>query len=137
MNFPIVDVRDVVRGHILAAEKDVSGRFLLCGDSFPMMKELARVMHAVDARSPASLTTIPDFMGTLLPYLDWLNSKLYDSPLTLTPEVVEAMLGRQFNASNARARVELGWMPEIGIAQTLADTMETIRALRRSEGRKI
>lgn len=137
MNFPIVDVRDVVRGHILAAEKDVHGRFLLCGDSFPMLKELTRLMHDIDRTVPASLMTMPDFMGTLLPYLDWLNSKLHDSPLTLTPEFVEAMLGRQFNASNARARAELGWAPEIPVRQTVADTMETIRTLRREAGRKI
>lgn len=137
MNFPIVDIRDVVRGHILAAEKDVSGRFLLCGDSFPMMKELTQLMRSVDASVPAAPMTLPDFMGTLLPYLDWVNSNLYDSPLTLTPEFVEAMLGHQFNASNARARAELGWAPEIPIRQTLADTMDAIRALRRGAGRKI
>ena len=136
MNSPVIDVRDVVRGHILAAEKDVSGRFLLCGDSFPMMKELTRLMHAVDARVPIARMTMPDFMGTLLPYIDWMNSKIYDSPPMLTSELVEAMLGRRFNASNARARAELGWAPEITIPQTLADTMDTIRALRRSAGRK-
>lgn len=137
INFPIVDVRDVVRGHILAAEKNVDGRFLLCGDSFPTLKELSRLMHAVDPRVPRALMTMPDFMGTLLPYVDWLVSKVYDAPLTLTPELVDALHGRVFNASNARARTVLGWTPEIPIGRTLADTMETIRALRRSAGRKI
>jgi dihydroflavonol-4-reductase len=130
MNFPIVDVRDVVRGHVLAAEKEVGGRFLLCGDSFPTLRELTRLMHAIDPRVPAAPMTIPDFMGPLLPYLDWLNSKLCNSPLTLTPEFVAATLGRQFNASNARARAELGWRPEIPISRTLSDTMDTIRAHR-------
>lgn len=137
MNFPIVDVRDVVRGHILAAEKEVGGRFLLCGDSFPTLRELTRLMHAIDRKVPSAPITMPNLMGPILPYFDWLNSKLYDSPLTLTPEFVEAMLGRQFNASNARARAELGWRPEIPISQTLSDTMEAIRQLRRSAGRKV
>lgn len=137
MNSSIVDVRDVVRGHVLAAEKDVGGRFLLCGSNFPTMKELSKAMHAIDAKVPAAPITMPDFMGTLLPYLDWLNSKLYGSPLTLTPELVEAMQGRQFNASSERARAELDWAPEIPMRQTLVDTMETIRALRRSAGRNI
>jgi dihydroflavonol-4-reductase len=137
MNFPIVDVRDVVRGHVLAAEKDVTGRFLLCGDSSPTLRELAGLMHAVDPKVPRPLFTTPDFLGPLLPYLDWLSAKLRDTPPTLTPEFVEAILGRQFSVSNARARAELGWRPEIPISQTLSDTMDTIRALRRSAGRRI
>lgn len=136
-NFPIIDVRDVVRGHVLAAEKDVGGRFLLCGDNFPTLRELARMMHAIDPKVPSALMTLPDFTAPLLPYLDWLNSKLYDSPLALTPEFVGTMLGRQFKASNARARAELGWCPEVPIRQTLVDTMDAIRALRRSAGRNI
>jgi len=137
MTFPIVDVRDVVRGHVLAAESNAGGRFLLCGDSFPTLRELTRLMHAIDPKVPAAPMTMPDFTGPLLPYLDRLNSKLLDAPLTLTPEFVEAMLGRQFNASNARARAELGWRPEIPISRTLSDTMDTLRALRRSAGRKV
>ena len=136
MNFPIVDIRDVVRGHVLAAEKEVHGRFLLCGDSFPTLKELTRIMHDVDPAIPASPMTLPEVMGPMLPYLDWLNSKLYHSPPTLTPEFAEAMLGKQFNASNARARAELGWAPEIPIRQTVSDTLDTLRALRRNAGRK-
>ena len=137
MNVPIVDVRDVVRGHILAAEKEVTGRFLLCGDSFPTLRNLSRLMHAIDPKVPAAPVTMPDFMGPMLPYLDWLNSKLHGSPVTLTPEFVEAMLGRLFNASNARAHAELGWRPEIPISQTLADTMDTIRALRKNGERAV
>lgn len=137
MNFPIVDVRDVVRGHILAAETAVEGRFLLCGNSFPTLRELTRLMHAIDPRVATAPMTMPDFMGPLLPYLDRLNAKLYDSPPTLTPQFVEAVLGKRFFASNARAASELGWRPEIPIGQTLSDTMETIRQLRRSAGRTI
>jgi dihydroflavonol-4-reductase len=137
MTFPIVDVRDVVRGHVLAAEANVAGRFLLCGDAAPTLRELTRLMHAVDPKVPAAPVTLPDFAGSLLPYLDWLNSKLFDSPVTLTPEFVTATLGKRFNASNARARDELGWRPEIPVSRTLSDTMETIRGLRRAAGRPV
>lgn len=137
LGLPIVDVRDVIRGHILAAERAVNGRFILCGDSFPTLREIASLMREIDRTVPRCPAVLPDMMGPLFPYLDWLNSKLNDSPVTLTPELVEAMLGRQFHASNARARELLGWAPEIPLRQTLADTMETIRSLRRSAGRKI
>lgn len=137
MNLPAVDVRDVARGHVLAAESPTRGRFLLCGDSFPSIVELTRAMHAINPAVPAAPVSLPDFVEPILPYLDWLNSKLRGSPLTLTAEFARAMTGRQFNASNARARDELGWVPEIPLRQTLAETMDTIRALRRSAGRKI
>jgi dihydroflavonol-4-reductase len=137
LGLPVVDVRDVIRGHVLAAEQAVNGRFILCGDSFPTLRELVRLMREIDGTVPRCPAVLPDMMGPLFPYLDWLNSKLHDSPVTLTPELVEAMLGKQFNASNARAREELGWSPEIRLQQTLADTMATIRALRRNAGRKM
>ncbi|MBX9458667.1 MAG: NAD-dependent epimerase/dehydratase family protein [Rhizobium sp.] len=136
MTFPIVDVRDVVRGHILAAEKPVTGRFLLCCDEVPTLRDLSRMMNAIDPSIPVAPLTVPDFLGGMLPYLDWLNSKLHHSPLTLTPEFVKAALGRQFKASGERARVLLGWQPDIPVGQTLSDTIDTIRALRHSAGRR-
>lgn len=137
LGLPIVDVRDVVRGHVLAAEREVHGRFILSGDSFPTLQEIVRLMRDIDRSVPRAPIVLPDILGPLFPYLDWMNSKLNDSPVTLTPELVEAMLGRRFNASNARARAELGWSPDIPLRQTLAETMDTIRQLRRSAGRKI
>jgi dihydroflavonol-4-reductase len=137
ISVPIVDVRDVARGHVLAAEKDVGGRFLLCGDSFPTLRELTRVIHEIDPSVPVAPFSLPDVMVGTLPFLDKLNSMMLDAPQTLTPELTEALSGRRFKASNARARSELGWAPEIPLRQTLADTMDTIRTLRRAAGRKI
>lgn len=137
LGLPVVDVRDVVRGHVLAAEREVHGRFILCNESVPTLREIVQMMREIDRSVPRAPLVLPDILGPLFPYLDWLNSKLNDSPVTLTPELVEAMLGRQFHASNARAKTELGWSPEIPLRQTLADTMERIRELRRSAGRKI
>jgi dihydroflavonol-4-reductase len=137
LGLPVIDVRDVIRGHVLAAERDVRGRFILCGDSVPTLRDIARLMREIDRAVPRSPMELPDILGPLFPYFDWLNARLNDSPVTLAPELVEAMLGRRFHASNARARAELGWSPEIPLRQTLADTMQTIRTLRRSAGRKI
>ena len=135
-NQPYVDIRDVVRGHILAAERDVAGRFILCNDAFPTLREMTRLMHEIDPSIPRSRWNLPDFLSPVLPYLDHLNSRFLGSPRTLTPEFVESVQGRLFSASNARARAELGWSPQIPIRQSLSDTIEAIRALRRSEGQK-
>lgn len=135
-NFPYVDIRDVVSGHILAAERDVTGRFILCNDSFPTLRELTRLLHAIDASIPVSRWNLPDFLMPALPYLDMLNSRMLGSPRTLTPEFVDSIHGKLFLASNARARAELGWSPQVAITDSLRDTIEAIRALRRSEGKK-
>lgn len=136
MTFPMVDVRDVVRGHILAAERPVSGRFLLCPDEVLSLLELTRIMNAIDPAIPAAAGTMPDFMGGILPHLDWINSKIRHSPLTLTAEFVHATLGKQFKASNDRARALLGWRPEVPAQQTLSDTIDAIRTRRRDVARK-
>lgn len=38
MNYPYVDVRDVVSAHILAGEKDCEGRFIVCNSPSPICK---------------------------------------------------------------------------------------------------
>jgi dihydroflavonol-4-reductase len=137
MYLGIVDVRDVVLGHILAAERDVGGRFILCGDRVTTLREIATMMHEIDRSVPTAPLTLPDFLAPSLPIFDWLNARLFDSPPVLTPEFAEAVVGRQFFACNKRATTELGWSPQIPIRQTLSDTMDTIRNLRRSAGRKV
>jgi dihydroflavonol-4-reductase len=135
-NFPYVDIRDVISGHILAAERDVAGRFILCNDTFPTIRELTTLMHGIDPSIPRSLWYLPDFLSPILPYLDQLNSRTLGSPRALTPEFVESIHGRLFSASNARAKAELGWSPQIPIRQSLGDTIEAIRAMRRAEAKK-
>ena len=135
--FPCVDIRDVVSAHMLAAEKDVNGRFIICNDRFPTLRELTHLMHAIDPAIPRSRWNLPDFFMPVLPYLDLLNSRTLGSPRTLTPELADAIQGRIFNASNARARTELGWSPRVPLKDSLADTIEAIRVMRRAESRKV
>jgi dihydroflavonol-4-reductase len=135
-NLPYIDIDDVVSGHILAAGHDATGRFILCNDDFPTLRELTRLMHEIDPSIPRSRWNMPDFLMPALPYLDLINNRLLDSPRTLTSEFVESIQGKVFSASNARARAELGWAPQVPIKQSLESTIEAIRALRRTEGRK-
>lgn len=134
-NFPYVDIRDVTSGHILAAERDVSGRFILCNDDFPTIRELTRLMHEIDPDIPPSRWHLPDFLTPVMPFLELVSSRALGTPRMLTPEFAESIQGRLFSASNARARAELGWSPGIPIRQSLADTISAIKALRRREGR--
>lgn len=135
-NFPYVDVRDVVAAHVLAAEKDVTGRFIVANETFPTFMEMSRIMHRIDPAVPAAPRLIPDFALPLAPFFDWLNAKTLGAPRVLSPEFVASVRGKKFKASSARAKTELGWRQEITLEQSLADTMSAIRELRRREGQK-
>jgi len=66
-NFTYVDVRDVATAPILAAEKDVTGRFAICNDEQPAFIEFSRLMHAIDPNVPAAPFVLPSFLSPLLP----------------------------------------------------------------------
>lgn len=130
-NFPAVDIRDVIEGHLLAAEKECSGRFAIINDHQPYLVEMTRIMHEIDKAVPESRMVFPDFMvksaGT---FFDWLNFRMYGAPRIISGELLQSFIGREFAISNERAKRELGWRQMIPLEQSLADTMATLRALR-------
>ena len=129
-NFPAVDIRDVVSGHVLAAESGATGRFLVCNDILPSLMELTRAMHAIDPSVPAAPRLLPPFTDSLAPLFDWINHKTLGTPRTLGREFVAAVKGKVWTMSNERAKRELGWRQQISLEQSLADTMATLRKLR-------
>lgn len=135
--FAWVDVRDVVRGHVLAAERDVSGRFYLCNDRFPSFVELTRILHQIDRTIPAAPRALPETLVGVLPALDALNAMLLGSPRVMSAELVGLMRGAVLPNDNSRAKAELGWKPEIPLDVSLSETIDTLRALRRAEGRPL
>lgn len=130
VNFPAVDIRDVVSGHLLAAESGAGGRFVVCNDTLPTLFEISRVMHLIDASVPAAPRLLPDFTFGLAPLFDRLNQLTLGSPRTVGREFVAAVKGKEWTMSNERARRELGWKQGISLEQSLADTMATFRRLR-------
>ena len=133
MNFPLVDVRDVVRAHLLAAETDCDGRFAVCNDTLPTLRTMLEVMHAIDPSIPLPWMSLPDFALGALPLFDRMNERLLHTPRTITRQMLGTFKGKVWNASNRRAREVLGWRPEISLEQSLRDTIETIRARGRSK----
>lgn len=132
MNCPVVDVRDVARAHLLAAGRDCEGRFVVCNDTLPSFRTMLEAMHAIDSSIPLPRMAIPDFAVGALPLFDRLNERMLRTPRTITREMLGTFRGKVWNASNRRAREVLGWRPEISLAQTLRDTIETLRARDRS-----
>ncbi len=135
-NIAYVDVRDVATAHVLAAERDVGGRFIIVNDHAPEMRELSLLMHWSDASIPAAPAILPDFVMSAGPVLDWLRASLTGTPRMVSPELVATMRGRVTKVSNARAKAELGWHQSVGLDLSLSETMAAIRALRRREGHR-
>ena len=129
-NLPYVDVRDVAAAHLLAATRDVTGRFIVVNDHVPTLREASMLMNAIDPTVPAAPILFPDLLLEAAPALDWARSKLFGSPRMVTRDIVSTMRGKVTKVSTARAKAELGWQQGIPLDRSLAETMAAIRALR-------
>jgi len=129
LNFPAVDVRDVVEGHILAAESDVTGRFIICNDEVMPLRNMIMVMHRIDRRIPKSWCSLPNSILAFGTFFDWLNAKTLGTHRALTSEFLGSVKGKWWAFSNERAKQALGWQQRISLSQSLADTISAIREL--------
>ncbi|HYD74448.1 NAD-dependent epimerase/dehydratase family protein [Ramlibacter sp.] len=134
-NFPAADVRDVVRGHVLAAESEAQGRFILCNDVLPSFSEMIRLLRQIDPSVPAPGPLIPRFALPLVPLFDWINHRMLGTPRMVNRDFAAAVGGMHWTMSNERARRELGWRQEVPLEQSLADTVAALRQLRASAHR--
>ena len=125
---PIIDVRDVVDGHILAAEQDANGRFVIGADDAVEFPEILNVMRRVDPKTPKALSVMPRTAMRILPMFDWVTHKLLGTPRIMTREMAQTMATGSLVADNSRAKRELGWHPKIGLEQTLRDTMQELKS---------
>ena len=124
---PIVDVRDIARGHILAAEKDGKGRYILAADDPPKFPKIIETMREIDPKVPKAMMVVPKAMYGALPFFDWMSNKTLGTPRTITAEVASAFKKGDMLADNSRAKRELGWAPKVTLEQTLRDTMGELR----------
>ena len=124
---PIVDVRDIARGHILAAEKDGKGRYILAADDPPKFPKIIETMREIDPKVPKAMMVVPKAMYGALPFFDWMSNKTLGTPRTITAEVASAFKKGDMLADNSRTKRELGWAPKVTLEQTLRDTMAELR----------
>jgi len=123
--FPVIDVRDVARAHILAAEQGVVGRFAAVSDveTAPKFVDLLKLMRTINTKVPKPMMVLPQIAHGTVPLVDWLMNKLIGSPRTVTRAFMSTLGAEQVLASNAKAKSVLGWKPIISLEQTLRDTM--------------
>ncbi len=129
-NFPAVDIRDVVRGHVLAAESEAEGRFIICNDVLPSFAAMVRILHAIDPSVPPPGPLLPRFVLPLAPLFDWINHRTLGTPRMINRDFIAAVGGKHWTMSNERAKRVLGWRQEVPLEQSLADTAATLRQLR-------
>ncbi|GMV41046.1 MAG: dihydroflavonol 4-reductase [Myxococcales bacterium] len=103
----VSDVRDVARGHVLAATKGKSGRrYLLTGDLL-QPKELSGTFGAVGGVAPPVMRP-PRFLLRFMAGLGERRARKTGQDPPLTRDVVEDVYGRHLAYSGSRARSELG-----------------------------
>jgi dihydroflavonol-4-reductase len=129
-NFPAVDIRDVVTGHILAAESGASGRFIICNDVLPSLFDMSQLMHRIDPSIPAAPRKLPAFATSFGAVFDWINHKTLGTPRSVGREFIAAIKGKEWTMSNERAKRVLGWRQEVPLERSLADTIAVLRQLR-------
>lgn len=126
---PFIKVRDVVRGHVLAAQKGASGRYILAADAPPTFPEVIKTMRQIDPKIPSAMMIVPKAMYGALPFFDWLSNKTLDSSRTMTSEFARSMKSGSMLANNSKAKREFGWKPSVSLEQSPRDTMGELRAM--------
>lgn len=114
-----VDVRDVARGHLLAAEHGQRGRRYILGGENRTIREFAYLLAGVRGMSMRWRWSMPVWANTLLASLgEWRGSLLNREPY---PSMQFARMSRHvWHFSSARAEAELGFRSR-PIADSLAD----------------
>jgi len=113
----IVDVRDAALGHLLAADRGVSGtRYLLAGHSLRMGEFLARVARSAGVAAPRFI--IPDAAAMAYAHLDTLIADISGRP-PRAPRDGARIAARMRSCDPRRAQTCLGFEP-----RALVDTVD-------------
>jgi dihydroflavonol-4-reductase len=123
-----VDVDDVVRGHLLAAQKGRSGeRYILGGENLSFGELIIRV-DAIIGR-PAPKHYVPKgAMGLLANLLSVLNKCGVD--IHMTPQLVRQVSQWYLYVDSSKAQRELGYEPQ-RIDRSIAGTLDWLKTLGR------
>jgi dihydroflavonol-4-reductase len=117
----VVDVRDVAKGHVLAAERGRAGeRYVLGGHDTGWVELFERVAELSGVRHP--LVVLPPEAGQAARALEGLGL-----PLPVRAEGL-VLMGENWRFSSAKARRELGYRAR-ALDRTLQDTIDWYREL--------
>ncbi|MCU0577553.1 MAG: SDR family oxidoreductase [Desulfobacterota bacterium] len=122
----IIDVRDVARGHVLAAKKGRAGRLYILGNRNIAMEEFLRLVGRVAGFDGRMLLKMPvSIMKAGTAGLKWLSDNVTRKPPLSTPSEI-AYASQYLYFDNARAVRELG-LTFSPVEDSLKDSIEWFR----------
>lgn len=123
----LVDVRDVARGHLLAAEKGTRGeRYLLGGDNVNI-PTLAHLIHKHTGKKPAEGLP-PSWVLRTVAALSEAFSKISGKPPLITRALLDDVAGGVPLFDIKKARTELGYSPR-GAEEVVTATVDWARKM--------
>ena len=131
VDLAVVDVRDVATVHRLAFEKGTSGGRYIAWHSSPSIYDLALAVNKAYPKAKKPLMIMPTFMTGVVPYIDAAMSVIAGYPRTYPRALHKSWIGRDWRIDDSKSRKELGFEPTIGLEQSIADTVEQLRAIGR------
>lgn len=98
--YPVVDVRDLARLHILAMQSEAADGERFIAESEEMtMPQMARILKSAFPDKKVSTAVIPDFLVSLM------------SHFNVQMKVLNTMAGLKYHRDSSKARKLLGWKP--------------------------
>ena len=122
--YNFVDVRDVAKGHLLAAEKGRRGEGYILAGEWISVTDVLREVSLVVGRPVPRLSVSPRFALSAARCLTWFSAKTGKKPL-FSVDMIEALLSNSQVASD-KARSELGYTAR-PIRESIRDTVQWLR----------
>ena len=123
-SYDFVDVRDVARGHILAAEKGRTGEAYIVSGGRVKMPELMTMLGKITGRS-ANVPVIPFALARLAAHFSPLYARLTGTKALLTDTAIHT-LTTPFSISDGKAREQLGYT-SLAIERSVSDAIDWYR----------
>ena len=111
--FNVVDVKDVARGHLLAAKKGKTGEKYILGNQNVTLEEFMRLVYNAAGFEKRILIKIPAFLmkaGTI-PLKYWADHVSHKPPLSSPPEIEYTSQYLFFNNTKAKEILGLKFTP--------------------------
>ncbi len=121
-------VQDTAHGHLLAMDKGTPGQSYIIAGPVHTFEEVLDYAASITGIPAPALRPGPGLMRLMAASMQPV-SKILPLPASYHPESLRVMAGATYTASNAKARRELGWVPEPlsdGLPPVLAYEMEKL-----------